>query len=198
MRPRLPGGRQPVQLGHRDVHQDDVGSLLLDDAHTGNPVPGLGDDVDVPGLLEGEPQAVAEHRVVVHDHDPDRGRHGAPSIPAGSNRTVGSGSTAVTSVPPGPEDTSHDPPSSSARSRIEDSPTPSSEASKPLPRSATASLISSRSPLTRKLARCTPAWAATLAIACCPIRYAATSTAAGTSSRSVSQETVSSSPSASA
>ena len=46
---------------------------------------------------------------------------------------MGSGSTAVTSVPPGPEDTSHDPPSSSARSRIEDSPTPSSGSLEPLP-----------------------------------------------------------------
>lgn len=67
------GGLQAVQLGHPDVHQDDVGPGAPYRLHRFVAVGGLRDDVDAVGA-EGQPEARAHQRLVVGDHDPGRTR----------------------------------------------------------------------------------------------------------------------------
>ena len=92
-----PGRLEPVQLGHPDVHQDDVGadaSGLGDGLET---VAGLGHDLDVGLVGEQQAEARPHHRLVVHHQDPDRhapvlsgsraaGTRGARSRPGGGER----------------------------------------------------------------------------------------------------------------
>jgi hypothetical protein len=68
------GGRQAVELGHADVHQDDrrpEASGLLDGL---DPVARLGDDLDVRLAREEHAEAGAHHRLVVGDEDADAHR----------------------------------------------------------------------------------------------------------------------------
>ena len=71
---------EPVELGHADVHQDDVRTEAVGLLYRLEPVARLGHDVDV--LLAGEQHAKAgaNHRLVVGDEHTDR--HG-PSPPTG-------------------------------------------------------------------------------------------------------------------
>ena len=58
-----------VQLGHRDVHHDDVGpeEARLRDGVA--PVGGLADDLEVRLLAEEGPEPLADDPVVVHQED---------------------------------------------------------------------------------------------------------------------------------
>ena len=72
-----PGGRQPVDAGHADVHQHDVGPQLEGEAHGLVAVGGLADDGDVVLRVEQGPEPAAHQRLVVGDDDGDHdGRTG--------------------------------------------------------------------------------------------------------------------------
>ena len=65
-----PGGLDAVDLGHRDVHEDHVGLQLVGQADRLLAVGGLADDVEA--LLDHRAaQALAQHPVVVGQHQPD-------------------------------------------------------------------------------------------------------------------------------
>ena len=65
---------EPVELGHPDVHQDDVRVEPSGLVHRFEPVARLGDDLDVLLAREQHAEAGADHRLVVGDEDPDRHR----------------------------------------------------------------------------------------------------------------------------
>ena len=73
-----PGGLQPVHLRHPDVHQDDVGPGAPDRVDGLGAVGRLGDHVDAVGGQD-HPEAGADQRLVVGDHDAQRRGHGASS-----------------------------------------------------------------------------------------------------------------------
>ena len=66
-----PGGLQAVELGHADVHQDDVRMEARGLADGFDAVVGLGDHLDVVLVCEQQPEAGAHHRLVVGDEDAD-------------------------------------------------------------------------------------------------------------------------------
>ena len=75
---------EPVELGHADVHQDDVRMEAVGLLYCLQPVAGLGHDVDVLLAREQHAKAGADHRLVVGDEHTDR--HG-PS-PATGRRVL--------------------------------------------------------------------------------------------------------------
>ena len=68
----LPGGFQPVQDGHLDVHQRDVRVVLGRQRDRLPPVSGLGDDLDVVFRLEQRADAAADQHLIVGQQDPDQ------------------------------------------------------------------------------------------------------------------------------
>ena len=68
----LAGGGQPVQPGHRNVHDDDVRAQSDREFDRLESVGGPPDHGEVVLGLEQRGQPVAEHRVVVGDQHPDR------------------------------------------------------------------------------------------------------------------------------
>ena len=67
----LPGGLDPVHVGHGQVHEHEVGLVLIGGRHRLGPVCGGRDDLHVVGAGEQLQQAAAHHGVVVGDHHPD-------------------------------------------------------------------------------------------------------------------------------
>ena len=71
----LPGGLDAVDLGHRDVHQDDLGPQLVGQADGLLAVTGLTDHVEA--LVDHRPtEPFAQHAMVVGQHQADA--HGCP------------------------------------------------------------------------------------------------------------------------
>ena len=71
---REPAGRfDPVEVGHADVHQDDVGSERFCGVERGEAVTGLADDFEVGFGVEDDAEAGADELLVVGDQDPDHG-----------------------------------------------------------------------------------------------------------------------------
>ena len=62
---------QPVHLGHRHVHDDDVRVGLLDQGDGVQAVAGLAGDLQVGVVLEDAAEALADQRVVVDQDDAD-------------------------------------------------------------------------------------------------------------------------------
>jgi hypothetical protein len=65
------GGLDAVQLGHRDVHDDDVGLQLLGQPDGFPAVAGLAGDLHVGLRLQDHPKAVTDHGVIVSQQDAD-------------------------------------------------------------------------------------------------------------------------------
>ena len=114
LRKQPPGGLDPVQHRHADVHQHEVGpgpERALDGLA---PVGCLGDDLDIGLGVEDEPEAAAHERLVVGEQDAD---HADAGVPSGSRaRTVNPSRSARAA--------SSSPPSMATRSRIPTSPCP--------------------------------------------------------------------------
>jgi hypothetical protein len=68
------GCLEPVQVGHLDVHQDDVGTAPARELDGVAPVDRLADDVEVGLQLEDGAKARADERLVVGDQHGDRHR----------------------------------------------------------------------------------------------------------------------------
>ena len=100
-------GLDPVQHGHRDVHDDDVRTQTRDEARRLFAVTRLGDDVEA-GVQEGATKCLAQQLMIVGDDD---GCHWATSS---STRTDVPRSGSLVSVTWAP--------TASARSRIPTSP----------------------------------------------------------------------------
>jgi len=77
----LPGGADPVQHRHPEIHQDHVRLLVLGEVHRLLPVGGRPDHLDVRGGREELLQPLPDDGVVVHDQQPD---HGVGSSRAGT------------------------------------------------------------------------------------------------------------------
>jgi len=69
---QLPGGGEPVDAGHLDVHQHDVRSGGPGDLDRLPAVRGLADDLQVGLGLQDQPEAGPHHLLVVREHHPDR------------------------------------------------------------------------------------------------------------------------------
>ena len=67
------GGVEPVDAGHADVHEHDVGAMLERQAHRLLAVGRLADDGDVVLRVEQRPEAAPHQRLVVGDDDGDHG-----------------------------------------------------------------------------------------------------------------------------
>ena len=98
-----PRGLDPVDLRHRHVHEHHVGIELVEQADRLLAVRGLADHVEA--LLDhGAAQALAEHLVVVDEHQPDALRglvvisHGVPPY-LGSSEAYSGSSQTLTAVP---------------------------------------------------------------------------------------------------
>jgi hypothetical protein len=126
------GGGHPVHLGHAQVHQHHVGREALHHADRLGAGGRLAGHLEVGRALEHVAQAVADHRVVVGDQQPDGHRTSSASSGAttGGASATGSAGTAPASgrltamvVPlPGEVSTASWPPSSRTRSSITFSP----------------------------------------------------------------------------
>jgi hypothetical protein len=129
------GRRDAVQARHPDVHQRDVRPQASRRGHGLDAVGGLAGHRDVGLGGQDEPEAGADHRLVVGEQHPD---HGA-LVDAGS--AAGTGSTACTAnPPPGRGPASTEPEYTAARSRMPTSPwPPASGAAAPRPSSRTSS-----------------------------------------------------------
>ena len=131
----LARGVDAVGGAHADVHEHDVRFQGVDLLEGGVAVSGRADHVDVVAVVEGELEAGHEDRVVVGQEDAD---HPSSSARRGGTRSRLNGSTARTTVPvPWLNVTVQEPPSSSARSRIDRSPVPGSTGVVPQPSSVT-------------------------------------------------------------
>ena len=163
------------------VHHHDVGLQVEGERDGATSVARPAHDLDVVHGAEQQLQAVAELLVVVDDQDAQRFGHDSSIGPIGSS--------ASTTVPRRSVVNVHVPPSSSARSSMEERPTPVGRPSaNPTPSSSmrTQSRPSSRRNVTYAWARlCRTA----LVTASSAIRYAATSIAAGRGSTSSSAST---------
>src|SRR5918998_6635781 len=114
-----------VLVRHVEVHQDHVGTQLPREPHGLIPIRGLPHHLGSPYGVEQPVHPVPEEGVVVGDEHPDDAHPPPPE---------GHGSSARTTVPPPDDDPiSSVPPSSSARSRMEESPTPTPRPA-PMPR----------------------------------------------------------------
>ncbi len=90
-----PRGLDPVQLGHPDVHQHDVGPQLARLVDGLEPVAGLADDLEIVLGVEDHAEAGAHERLVVGDQQADAHEARLSSAPA-------SGSVARTPPSAGP------------------------------------------------------------------------------------------------
>ena len=79
----LAGGGETVELGHADVHQDDVGLLLARERERLAAVARLADHPDVVLGVEEGAEAAADERLVVRKQDLD------PRSPSGGSRSCG-------------------------------------------------------------------------------------------------------------
>ncbi len=93
-----PGGRDPVELRHADVHEDDVGAVEVDRAEHLAAVGGLAHHLEALRAGEHHPQAGAHERVVVDEQDADhRGsRARRTKAPSGSTPDSSSPPASVT------------------------------------------------------------------------------------------------------
>ena len=66
------GGLDPIERGHADIHQYDIGLVELDQPQRGAPVRGLADDGYVVLGFEDHAEALTEERLVISQHDADR------------------------------------------------------------------------------------------------------------------------------
>src|SRR5262249_44562641 len=125
---------QAACSGHDHVEQHHIGPQRPEPGDRARPVRALARHLDVLLLVQDEPQALADHVVVVDDEHPD---HGRPSCPAGSR-------TMIAAPLPGEASTWNSPPSSVTRSRISVSPIPCRSAtalgSNPRPSSRTSTV----------------------------------------------------------
>jgi hypothetical protein len=83
------GRLEPVDVGHPDVHQRDVGSKAPDGGHGLLPVGGFAEDLDARLLVEQGAKARPHHGLIVGDDDAD-------------GHALGIGRTARTTNPPPP------------------------------------------------------------------------------------------------
>jgi hypothetical protein len=114
-RPDPPGRLDPVEPGHPQVHQYDVGAMASAQRHRLLTVTGGGDWLDVGRGIEQGHEAFPDHRLVVHDHHPDGAVH---RISRPARADGGAGSRSSTRHPPFTRPALRVPPSNSARSRI--------------------------------------------------------------------------------
>ena len=97
---------EPVELGHADVHQHDVGPPAPHDVHRRAAVGRLADDGDVGLGVEDHAEAGAQEPLVVGDHDGDRraaasSRRGGASSPSSSRqRTCAAATRSATPAQP--------------------------------------------------------------------------------------------------
>ena len=78
---QLAGRLEPVEPGHPDVHQHDVGPQPRRGLEALAAVGGLADDLDVVAAAEHQRQRRPDERVVVdHEHPDARARHAAHGI----------------------------------------------------------------------------------------------------------------------
>jgi hypothetical protein len=73
VREQAAGRLDPVEVGHANVQQDDVGTQVLRLSDRGRAVGGLADDLDVRFRVEDHPEAGADERLVVDNEDADLG-----------------------------------------------------------------------------------------------------------------------------
>src|SRR5690606_14768816 len=164
---QLPGRVDPAAVGQVQVHEDHIGRQIVHKAQCGSGVRGLAHHRHRAGVGERGPHPGPEHRVIVdYEH---------------LDHATSTGNPAVTRVPPpGNAPALNVPPSSVARSAIERSPTPLpfTGSGNPIPSSVTVTVSRSATAISTRHRRA-HAWRATLVTASRAIRYAATSTAAG-------------------
>ena len=86
LRGEQPRRRDPVELRHADVHEDDVGPVEVDRAEHLAAVGGLAHDLEALRAGEHHPQARAHERVVVDEQDAD---HRGSAARAGRTRPRG-------------------------------------------------------------------------------------------------------------
>ena len=101
-RDQAAGGLDAVEDRHADVHHDDVGPGALDGLDGGRTVGGLGHDGHVRLLVDQEPDAGADHLLVVDECDADHAglrwrRTGGVGAVVGP---VAAGTQATTDQPP--------------------------------------------------------------------------------------------------
>src|SRR5690606_19309364 len=120
----------PVELGHAQVHEDDVGLEVGDESHRLVAVTGLADDLQVGLGVDDRAHAGPEELLVVDEQDPDGwgGRRAHRRI---SRARTGTQAVAVCRSRPSPPSgcarrrTSRRPPTPSSRRRMPSSPCPS-------------------------------------------------------------------------
>ena len=71
LRADQPGGRDPVQHRHRDVHQHDVGLLIAHEVDRRLPISGSADHGDAPVGRQDRLERLGEEAMIVGDHDPN-------------------------------------------------------------------------------------------------------------------------------
>ena len=91
------GGLDAVDLGHPDVHQDDVGSLAAGQRYRLAPVGRLAGDFHVGDGVDEQPEGGAQQRLVVGEQDADR--HGVTGLPLRSGPGVVAAGSRGTAVP---------------------------------------------------------------------------------------------------
>ena len=109
-----PRGFEAVELGHPDVHQDDVRSQRANLVDRVAAVGRLADDLDLRLGVEDHPEAGADERLVVDEQNADHDRASAGSC------------ARSTKPPPSRGPVSSVPPYNATRSRIPTRPAPSS------------------------------------------------------------------------
>ena len=82
---------------HLHVEEHQIGLLVLDRVDRLLAVGALADQLDVLFLLQQADDALARHRLVVHDHRPDLG-HATPSIASVSRASISVASVATSSI----------------------------------------------------------------------------------------------------
>src|SRR5215204_6470590 len=157
-----------VYVRHLYVHEDDIRPELGGSLENFSAGCRLAHDLHVGLWVQHGAQPFPEDGMVVCYEDADGALHD-DLVPSGCRSEAGSGRRASTRVPPcGPGSTSHVPPSSSARSRIEVRPTPATRSSGiPTPSSFTSrsSMLAPRSTERRMRQVLAWAWLATLVMA---------------------------------
>ena len=84
---------EPVDVGHLDVHQHDVGMASADEVDRVAAVARFADYADARLLLEDRPESGSDQRLVVGDQDRDRAVRWVGSF--GHGRTVSAGVAAA-------------------------------------------------------------------------------------------------------
>ena len=113
----LPGGLDPVELWHGDVHEDHVGLQFRRHSHSGETVSGRTDNLDSGPSLQQASEAIDEELVVIGKEDPGY------SHPSASVGAVKMGIVREIAVPdPGWDSSVMFPPRTSSRSRMLKSP----------------------------------------------------------------------------